>query len=167
MSNRCATVDPQTRDSLAAVLASLQRFDHRLELVITPVHYADIFGDNWVSVRAFVESPQGRSLPDVSAMLLEIIILYKRRRTCGGCRSTMNEYTPGGARLPAGGKYWWICLKRRRQLAVQRFQTAKSSRSQTRRPPVPSRSSAPFPRSTSCCGIISRYADWFPESFAG
>ncbi len=70
--------DPQTRKNLEGVLASLQRFDHRLELVITPVHYADVFGDNWVGVREFVESPQGRSVPEVSAKLVEIIILYKR-----------------------------------------------------------------------------------------
>jgi len=70
--------DQQTRKSLESVLASLQRFDHRLELLITPTHYADVFGDNWVIVREFVESSQGRSVPEVSAKLLEIIILYKR-----------------------------------------------------------------------------------------
>ena len=70
--------DPQTRKHLESVLASLQRFDHRLQLVITPVHYADVFGDNWVSVREFVESAQGGKVPEVSAKLVEIIILYKR-----------------------------------------------------------------------------------------
>ncbi len=70
--------DPQTRKSLESVLAALQRFDQRLKLVITPVHYADVFGDNWVSVREFVESAQGRNVPEVSAKLVEIIILYQR-----------------------------------------------------------------------------------------
>ena len=70
--------DQPARTRLESVLASLQRFDHRLELVITSAHYADVFGDNWVTVREFVESSQGRRLPDVSAKLVEIIILYKR-----------------------------------------------------------------------------------------
>ncbi|MGO9108095.1 MAG: hypothetical protein ACLP9L_02570 [Thermoguttaceae bacterium] len=70
--------DQQTRKSLESVLAKLQRFDHRLELVITPTHYADVFGDNWVNVREFVESSQGRNVPEVSAKLVEIVILYKR-----------------------------------------------------------------------------------------
>ena len=70
--------DNQTRSALQSVLTSLLRFDHRLELVITPIHYTDLFGDNWAIVRQFVESPPGRSVPEVSAALLEIVILYKR-----------------------------------------------------------------------------------------
>jgi hypothetical protein len=70
--------DQQTRSALQIALTSLQRFDHRLEMVITQVHYIDLFGDNWAVVRQFVESPQGKSMPEVSAALVEIIILYKR-----------------------------------------------------------------------------------------
>jgi hypothetical protein len=70
--------DQPTRAALQTVLTSLQRFDHRLELVITQVHYTDLFGDNWAVVRQFVESPQGRGVPEVSSALLEIVILYKR-----------------------------------------------------------------------------------------
>jgi hypothetical protein len=70
--------DQGTRSKLEAVLACLQRFDHRLQASITPAHYTDLFGDTWVSVREFVESSQGRSVPEVSAMLVEIVILYKR-----------------------------------------------------------------------------------------
>jgi hypothetical protein len=73
-----AGADEATRDSLKGVLASLQRFDHRLELVITPAHYTDLFGDNWAHVRQFVESPQGKSVAAVSVMLVELMILYKR-----------------------------------------------------------------------------------------
>ena len=70
--------DQPTRSALQAVLTTLQAFDHRLELVITPVHYTDLFGDNWAIVRQFVESPHGKSVPETSQALLEIIILYKR-----------------------------------------------------------------------------------------
>jgi hypothetical protein len=70
--------DQQTRNCLQAVLASLQRFDHRLELPISPAHYNDIFGDNWVAVREFVESSQGKGVPEVATLLVELIILYKR-----------------------------------------------------------------------------------------
>jgi hypothetical protein len=70
--------DRQTISGIESVLASLQRFDHRLQLVISSAHYIDLFGDNWATVRQFVESPQGRSVPEVAAMLVEIAILYKR-----------------------------------------------------------------------------------------
>jgi hypothetical protein len=70
--------DEATQSGLQAVLASLQRFDHRLELVITPAHYTDLFGDNWAHVRQFVESPDGKSVAAVSVMLVEMMILYKR-----------------------------------------------------------------------------------------
>jgi hypothetical protein len=70
--------DRETRSGVESVLATLQRFDHRLQLVISPAHYIDLFGDNWAAVRQFVESPQGRSVTDVSAALVEIVILYKR-----------------------------------------------------------------------------------------
>jgi hypothetical protein len=78
MQRSLLAADQPTRTALQTVLTSLQRFDHRLELVITQVHYTDLFGDNWAVVRQFVESPQGRCVPEVSAALLEIIILYKR-----------------------------------------------------------------------------------------
>ncbi len=78
ISRSLLSADQPTRGALQAVLTSLQRFDHRLELVITQVHYTDLFGDNWAVVRQFVESPQGRGMTEVSAALLEIIILYKR-----------------------------------------------------------------------------------------
>jgi hypothetical protein len=64
------------KESLRNLLASLSRFDHRLELSITPQHYADLFADHWVEIREFVESAAGRDLPDVSALLVEIIICY-------------------------------------------------------------------------------------------
>ena len=70
--------DRQTRSGVENILASLQRFDHRLQLVISPAHYIDLFGDNWATVRQFVESAQGRTVPEVSARLVEIVILYKR-----------------------------------------------------------------------------------------
>ena len=70
--------DQPTRSGTHSVLASLQHFDHRLQLVISPAHYIDLFGDNWAAVRQFVESTQGRSVPEVSAALVEIVILYKR-----------------------------------------------------------------------------------------
>ncbi len=72
------SADQPTRIALEHVLAALQRFDHRLQLVVSPAHYLDLFGDNWAAVRQFVESAQGRSVPEVSAMLVEIIVLYKR-----------------------------------------------------------------------------------------
>ncbi len=70
--------DAKTMNSMEAVLASLRRFDHRLEVAITPAHYTDLFGDNWVNVREFAESPQGRSVPDMSALLVGVMILYKQ-----------------------------------------------------------------------------------------
>ena len=72
------TVDQKTRNNIEAVIASLRRFDHRLELAITPAHYTDLFGDNWVNVREFAESSQGRNVQEVSGLLVEIIILYKQ-----------------------------------------------------------------------------------------
>ena len=70
--------DEVTQTKVKNVLAFLRRFDHRLEVSITPAHYSDLFGDNWVNVREFTESPQGRSVPEVSALLVEIIISYGR-----------------------------------------------------------------------------------------
>ncbi len=67
-----------TQTKVKNILAGLRRFDHRLEVSITPAHYSDLFGDNWVNVREFTESPHGRSVPDVSALLVEIIISYGR-----------------------------------------------------------------------------------------
>ena len=72
------TADETTQTKVKNVLAGLRRFDHRLEVSITPAHYSDLFGDNWVNVREFTESPQGRSVPEVSALLVEIIISYGR-----------------------------------------------------------------------------------------
>jgi energy-coupling factor transporter transmembrane protein EcfT len=70
--------DQKTRSNIESVVASLRRFDHRLELAITPAHYTDLFGDNWVEVREFAESSCGRKVPEVSGLLVEIIILYKQ-----------------------------------------------------------------------------------------
>ncbi len=70
--------DETTQAKVNNVLVGLRRFDHRLEVSITPAHYSDLFGDNWVNVREFTESPQGRSVPEVSALLVEIIISYRR-----------------------------------------------------------------------------------------
>ena len=70
--------DLKTRDSIETIIASLRRFDHRLEVAITPAHYTDLFGDNWVNVREFSESSCGRKVPEVSAMLVDIIICYKQ-----------------------------------------------------------------------------------------
>lgn len=70
--------DPTTRKHIESVLASLRRFDHRLELSLTPDHYMNLFGDNWVNVREFAESSYGRKVPEVSGLLVEIIILYKQ-----------------------------------------------------------------------------------------
>ncbi len=70
--------DPTTRKHIESVLAALRRFDHRLELSLTPDHYMNLFGDNWVNVREFAESSLGRRVPEVSGLLVEIIILYKQ-----------------------------------------------------------------------------------------
>jgi hypothetical protein len=99
------SADQPTRSGLQTVLTSLQRFDHRLELVITQVHYTDLFGDNWAVVRQFVESPQGKSVPELSAALLEIIILYKRAQEA--------KWVPiNQDRIHA----WWTEAARRRKL---------------------------------------------------
>ena len=58
--------DPTTQKHIESVLASLRRFDHRLELSLTPDHYMNLFGDNWVNVREFAESSYGRGVPEVS-----------------------------------------------------------------------------------------------------
>lgn len=70
--------DQKTRNNIETILASLRRFALRLEVAIAPAHYNDLFGDNWVSVREFSESSQGRKVPEVSALLVDIIICYKQ-----------------------------------------------------------------------------------------
>ena len=105
--------DQTTRTALQTVLTSLQRFDHRLELVITQVHYTDLFGDNWAVVRQFVESPPGKSVPDVSSALLEIIILYKRAQEA--------RWVPiNQDRIHA----WWTEAARRRKWLSEAFEAA-------------------------------------------
>ncbi len=107
--------DQRTRRSLESVLASLQRFDHRLELVITPAHYADLFGDNWVNVRVFAESSLGRNVPEVSTKLVEIIILYKRAQEA--------RWVPvNHERIQA----WWSEASRRRKWLVDAVESTAS-----------------------------------------
>ena len=72
------TVDQETTHKVETVLDSLRRFDRRLAVAITPPHYSDLVGDNWTNVREFAESPQGRSVPELAALLVEIIILYRQ-----------------------------------------------------------------------------------------
>ncbi len=104
--------DNQTRSALQSVLTSLLRFDHRLELVITPIHYTDLFGDNWAIVRQFVESPPGRSVPEVSTALLEIVILYKRAQEA--------RWVPiNHDRIHA----WWTEAARRRKWLSELFES--------------------------------------------
>ena len=104
--------DQPTRSALQTVLTSLQRFDHRLELVITQIHYTDLFGDNWAIVRQFVESPQGKIVPDVSSALLEIIILYKRAQEA--------RWVPiNQDRIHA----WWTEAARRRKWLSEVFES--------------------------------------------
>jgi hypothetical protein len=105
--------DETTRGCLQAVLASLQRFDHRLELLITPAHYTDLFGDNWAFVRQFVESPQGKSVPAVSVMLVELMILYKRAQEV--------RWVPiNNERIRA----WWSEAARRRKCLAEMLDAA-------------------------------------------
>jgi hypothetical protein len=108
--------DQQTRSALQIVLTSLQRFDHRLEMIITHVHYTDLFGDNWAIVRQFVESPQGKGVPDVSAALVEIIILYKRAQEA--------RWVPiNHDRIHA----WWAEAARRRKWLSEVFESTAAA----------------------------------------
>ena len=53
--------DETTQTRVRNVLAGLRRFDHRLEVSITPAHYTDLFGDNWVNVREFTETSRAEA----------------------------------------------------------------------------------------------------------
>lgn len=111
--------DRQTKSGIESVLASLQRFDHRLQLVISPAHYIDLFGDNWATVRQFVESPQGRAVPEVAAMLVEIVILYKRAQDV--------RWVPiNHQRIHA---WWGEAARRRKWLSDQLEATARAGAS--------------------------------------
>ena len=89
---------------METVLASLRHFDLRLELAITPAHYSDLFGDNWVNVREFAESICGRRVPEVSAMLVEIIIAYRHAQDI--------SWIPENLRLMQS---WWGEASRKRK----------------------------------------------------
>ncbi len=98
------------------MLAALERFDRRLELAITPAHYMDLLGDNWVEVREFVESAEGRGLPEVSVTLVEIVILYKRAQEV--------RWAPvNHDRIHA----WWSEAARRRKWLSETVQAATAS----------------------------------------
>jgi len=152
--------DEATRNGLLAVLASLQRFDHRLELVITPAHYTDVFGDNWAYVRQFVESPQGKSVAAVSVMLVEIMILYKRAQEV--------RWAPiNDERIRA---WWHEAARRRKWLADMLDASARAesvygvegvpSTDMGNVPPEATGTSAPVLNSPPSLDDLLRYYEW-------
>ncbi|MEI8376134.1 MAG: hypothetical protein WCJ35_25220 [Planctomycetota bacterium] len=110
------TVDQKTRNNIETVVASLRRFEHRLELAITPAHYTDLFGDNWVNVREFAESSQGRNVQEVSGLLVEIIILYKQAQDI--------PWIPENLRRMQG---WWGEASRKRKWLSEIVETAQAT----------------------------------------
>jgi hypothetical protein len=129
------TANQPTRSALEHVLAALQRFDHRLQLVISPAHYLDLFGDNWAAVRQFVESVHGRSVPEASAKLVEIIVLYKRAQDA--------RWVPiNHERIHA----WWGEAARRRKWLSGALEAAAKSAAVEKRANDEFRTARPEPR---------------------